>query len=367
MKPALSLSLLVICLAAPLSAQAKYAVSPVIATNNEGTSANAFPFTSTVQRRYMQVHSDLPNGAVRISAIGFRITATTIKPAGYRTLDMEMFMGRSRTWNTCSFYFDQNYLAPKTKVIKRKTFNFGPGIGASPGPSPFVTALELKLDAPYVRIPTFSVAWEIHMHSNVSGGSIGTIDADKANIVLGADSPYGTGCTATGRTAPVRHTVEIADIAGTLLLMFSASQCPANAPGILVLGTKKLDLKIPGLCTNLYTDLFLVTPIGIANANGDLNRDGTRWYYNAAGGAWLLPSIGAVTLYSQIMVFDAGQSGIKLAGSNGAMLTLPTSNTAKSVPVTRLFNNSGGVTEKMSALFTTSSVGYCLPTRFTYL
>lgn len=107
-------------------------------------------------------------------------------------------------------------------------------------------------------------------------------------------------------------------------------------------------------------------PIGVANAAGDLNRSGASYFYDAAGGTLLAPNPGAGTLYSQIFALDAGQSGIKLAGSNGLTLNIPAPNTTKKAEVTRLFNNRNGTSATSSAIFTTSSVGYGLVTRFVY-
>lgn len=347
-----------------LSAQ-KYHVSPVVATNQTGSSANAFPFTSTVVRRYQQIHSDMPAVTMSIKSIGWRHSAASAY-TGMRTLDAEMWMGRSVPWNACSFYFDNNWVQnSKTLVVKRRTVVLTGATIVNPG---FDPSLSIKLDQPYIYIPVSgSLAWEIHVHSNVSSGSFGTIDSDNAASTTVRTSSYGSGCVAGGQTTAMQHSVVGADRQGSLILQLSARYCPANAPSLLVIGTKKLDLSVPGLCTNLYTDLLFVLPFGAADANGDLHRQGGTYYYGAAGGVILAANPGAGTLYTQVFSLDTTQSGIALAGSNGVDLTLPAPNTAgKKVEVTRLFNNSGGTTAKMSAVFYTSSMGNGLPTRFEY-
>lgn len=255
MKATLLLSSCALALATSHVQAQRYHVSPTVAATAEGSGSNAFPFTSTTQRRYQQIHSDLPKTSMRITAIGFRHgqSRTNITYTGSRMLDMEMVMGRSVAWNQASFIFDNNFVqSSKTKVIARKMINMKGATATNPGPSPFSPNLELKLDTPYVYVPvTGSIAWEITMYANSSTGSFGTLDADSSSGTLGSDVAYGTGCTATGRSSAVTHTTEIADRAGTLMMLFSARNCPANAPALLVLGSRRLGITIPGLCSQL--------------------------------------------------------------------------------------------------------------------
>ncbi|MCB9880865.1 MAG: hypothetical protein H6832_09690 [Planctomycetes bacterium] len=345
-----------------------YHVSPVVAATNEGAGSNAFPFSSSVQRRYQQIHSDMPATTMSIKAIGFRNNASSSTYTGSKQLDIELFMGRTVAWNQCSFFFDNNWVQnSKMQVIKRKTITFGAGAASSPGPSPFDPTLELKLDAPYIYIPTTgSLGWELLMHNYSATGTNGTIDVDVSSNVTGTDSPTTTGCTAGGQTLAMTHSVEISDRCGTLIMLFSARYCPANAPSLLIIGTQNLNVPIPGLCANLATDLLIALPFGVSDANGDLHRQSTAYYYGAAGGVLLVPNPGAGTIYSQIFSLDTTQTGIPFAASNGLALSIPAADTSKKCEVTRLFNNSGGVTEPMSAVFHTSSAGYGLVTRFTY-
>ncbi|MCA8971471.1 MAG: hypothetical protein KDC95_16890 [Planctomycetes bacterium] len=356
-----------LCVASVAYAQ-NYHVSPVGAATTEGSGSNAFPFSSSVQRRYQQIHSDMPTVPMKITAIGFRNSASTSVYTGSKQLDIELFMGNTRAWNQCSFYFDNNWLlSSKTQVVARKTITFGAGAAASPGPSPFDPSLEIKLDAPYLYIPpNGSLGWELLMHGYVATGTNGSMDVDVGSLTAGADTPYGNGCVAGGQTLPMAHTVEIEDAFGTLMMMFSARYCPANAPALLVIGTQQLDIPVAGLCTNIYTNLVVALPFGVADATGDLHRQSTTYYYGAANGTILAPNPGAGTLYSQVYCLDLSQTGIPFAASNGIASAIPASDTSKKVEVTRLFNNSGGVTEPMSAVFTTSSIGYGIVTRFTY-
>ncbi len=118
--PALCL-LLLLAAQSSLVAQTKAYGSPPTATNKEGNTWNVFPFMSQTKRRYMQIHSDLPMTPMNIRAIGFRLEQTSATYTGVRSLELELFMGQSRSYDACSFYYDQNwYPNTRTQVIKRK-------------------------------------------------------------------------------------------------------------------------------------------------------------------------------------------------------------------------------------------------------
>lgn len=353
-------------LSAQVTAQtAKTFISPLEATKIEGSGSNSFPYSSTTVRRYMQIHSDLPTGAMSIKSIGYRISQSTVNFTGTRTLDMEMWMGRTVDHDKCSFLMDDNWLTnSKTLVVKRKKINFGPaGQGVSPGPNPFVAGLTIPLDAPYTYVSIASFGWMVAMHGNVANGTVPILDVHKAVSVNGSASSSGGGCVATGRASPMSQIASITDMGGALLMRFGANNAPTSAASWLMLGSKNPALTIPGLCGKLQTNLLAVLPIGTSETTGKLNDA----YTNAAPGVLVLPnSIPGATLYSQIFSLDPGQKGFwKLAVSDGMKVAIPTSGT-KGVRVTRLFNNINGVTEKRSSYFGTSTVGYGLVIQLTY-
>jgi len=364
-----SLRLLPICMAlscAGLAAQTQTFVSPIVSATSEGKGSNGFPFTSSTQRRYIQIHSDLPTMPMKLTALGVRITESSTVYTGSCSIDMELFMGVSQDWNACSFLLDKIWLQPKTQVVNRKIVVFGPGVGAVPGPSPFVPALQIPLDTPYLRIPLGSLAWEIHVHSNATG-SIGTIDAETCSTTAGTVSKTGSGCTATGQASPMDHGAYAQDRAGTLLLILNAKYCPANAACFLMLGLKNPALTIPGRCAGLHTDMLVGAPFGQADGVGDLHIQGTAYYYGAAGGAFLVANFApGAKLFTQVLALDMGQPVLPAALSNGNQITLPMPDMSRACAVNRLFNNTGGLTEPMSTVFTTSTVGYGLPTQFVY-
>jgi hypothetical protein len=48
-------------------------VSPLVSATSEGVSANVFPWTSSVQRRYQQIHADLGPSPRAIRSLAFRL------------------------------------------------------------------------------------------------------------------------------------------------------------------------------------------------------------------------------------------------------------------------------------------------------
>lgn len=366
-KLTVSLSLLTAATLVPCtSVQVKYHVSPVVAAKNFGSSQNSGPFSNPTARRYQQIHSDMPRQTMSIKALGWRHNSP--RPGiGSRTLDAELWMGSTVAWNACSFFFDKNWVqSSKTLVVKRRTIVLTTATTPSPG---FDTSMEIKLDAPYIYRPiSDSLGWEVHVYSNrKSGGFDHFLDADSCASAAAPDTAYGTGCVAGGQVNRMLHSVEGADRQGTLFLILSARYCPANAPSILVLGTTQLSIAKTGLCANLYTNPIFVLPFGASDANGDLHRSATYYMIGNAGGIILAPNPGAGTLYSQVFSLDTTQSGIPLAASNGISLAIPASGIAgKKVEVTRLVNDRIDKSTTMARAWPHASVGYGLPTRFTY-
>ncbi len=361
-RTAFALSLLtiaaVLCATRTALSQATSFVTPISATKTEGNAWNLFPFHSQTKRRYMQIHSDLPMQAIKVTTIGFRVEAESASYKGTRTLDIELYMGQSVPYDRCSFYYDRNWLpGTKTLVVKRKKVSFGPGTPKFPGPSPFNKALQIKLDAPYTRLPPRSFAWELVVHGNTGGGIGKATDAEASNFVVGKTTSYGQGCTATGQRAPMSHSAELFDVGGTVILRAIATNCPKNSPAFLILGARNPSLAVPGLCTKLLSDLLLLLPIGKSDSSGNLNL----FHQLSADGVLLFPNPGSVQLYSQVLSLDTGRSsGFPFALSNGRSFKTPAKSSGTVIRATRLFDNSWSVSSKQSYFFGASTIGFAL-------
>jgi hypothetical protein len=126
---------------------------------------------------------------------------------------------------------------------------------------------------------------------------------------------------------------------------------------------------VPGLCANLHTELLVILPIGVTSASGTIGElnTATTWY-PSDGSVFVVPnSLPGVVVYSQVHVLETGGSNpIPIINSNGRRITMPATNPAKTVKVSRLFNNFGGTTATRGVFFNTTTLGYALVTQFTY-
>jgi hypothetical protein len=349
--------LLLPLLATSLSSQF---ISPFQAAFLEGSSSQQMPFNNGTARRHMQLHGDLPNANMMISSLAFRQNGGNfVNFDGVRTIDLELFVSNSAVpFDRPSTAFADNHTATPTTAIQRRTVTFGPqGVNSSPGPAPFV-GMDLVFDAPFQFTAGSTFVWEAVIYSNtLNSGVFNALDADQSSLTAATVATSGAGCIATGRTLRMAHGLACRDMAGTLLLGITASLAPANAPAVLALGTSNPNLAVPGLCSNLHTDMAAVLPLPSTDGNGLIPADtGFGFVFdNTVAGA---------TLYSQIHALDAGRADpIWICNSAGLATTFPTPDLSKRVQVTRLLNNVGGTTATRAAFSADTMVGYGLVTR----
>jgi hypothetical protein len=230
----------------------------------------------------------------------------------------------------------------------------------SPGPNPFTSNMDFVLATPFAYDGVQACVWEATIHSSTVTGTFSTVlDADVSTITSGISAVTGSGCTATGRTTPMSHAVGVADVAGTLLLAASAQDGPANAVTLWALGLTDPDLPVPGLCSNLRTDLFQVLVAGSTDSNGLSNP--------AEAALVFANSIGGVNLFSQMHCVDFGRPDpIPVSNSDGRIFTVPLPNTTREDRVIRLYNflSAGGGAQ--SLFFPTSTLGFGLVVQFTW-
>jgi hypothetical protein len=340
-------------------------VSPAATANAEGTGSNAFPWTSTTPRRYLQLHGDLGNAPRVITRLSFRVDAAAQTYVGTRTHDIELYMGEGVPALQPRFRFDDNYLGPRTLVIPRTTVTFGPqGQSQLPGPSSF-TGMDLVLVTPFHWSGTNSLVWEVVYHGQVGAtGLVGTYsncDAEQGTLTWGTSAVTGSGCIASGQSEAMAHTLASYDVGGTLLLNATVFAAPADAPCLLALGIADPTLALPGLCGLARTDASLVLPIGSADALGRISTD------HPAAATFILPNVLAgLVLHSQVLALDAVRPDpIRVCLSDGRAALLPSSDLTRRPAIARVFNSVGGTTASEGAFFP-STVGCGLVTRFTF-
>jgi hypothetical protein len=158
------------------------------------------------------------------------------------------------------------------------------------------------------------------------------------------------------------HTATYTDRAGNLLISYLLQRGPANAATLLAIGASNPNLAIPGLCSNLQTDLIVLLLMGVTDASGGINRQ------MAAACSFVLPNtLGGAVIHSQAHALDpARPDPIKISNSEGRQGTVPLPNLARRMEVVRLWNDSGGTTALQAICAPTTTIGYGLVTQFTY-
>lgn len=341
-------------------------VSPTTAATMEGSTNNVFPWASAIVRRYQQIHGDLGTTPKLITQLDWRVNAPTAATTftGTSAIAVEMYMGLGRPVTQTGPVYALNYVGPRTLVFARKTVNMGPqGMATPPGPNPFTANMRVVLDRPYPYTGAMPLLWEAVVTDVAITGTFTALDADSGSVTTaGAAIVTGPGCVATLRAGNVTLLPSAADMSGTLLVNFTLTRGPANSPVLLGLGASNPNLPVPGLCSNVHTDLLMFLLIGNTDAGGALTAD------QSASSTFILPnSLGGATIYCQAHLPDPGRPDpIKVSNSNGLSFVVPTSNMTKVVDVARWWNNSGFETATQAFMATTSTIGFALVTQFTY-
>lgn len=357
-KAALAASVLAVVAAAQSDATT---ISPVVTATLEGNSNNAFPFNSAVLRRYMQIHGDVSSVPITISQLNFRVNASSVNYLGTKTFDMELFMGHGNAGSVTnpSYTYANNYFGAPTAVVVRANIVIGPtGQATTPGPNPFTMPIPIT---PFAYAGTSPLIWEAVVYGVTSVGTTSQLDADASSLTSGVSTITGVGCLAsTQATTLMTHGVTAADVGGTFHFGVTVTAGPNNAPCVLAIGSTNPNLPVPGLCTNLLTDLTAIVAYGTTSATGAITNDTLPFQITAPN------TFGGATITTQVHAFDIGRADpILICNSNGRSTVLPAPNLTRVNAVTRLWNNAGGTTATQ-AFFATSTVGYGLVTEFTY-
>jgi hypothetical protein len=341
-------------------------VSPPGLDMLEGNASNTWPLWGDVPR-YMQIHGDLGSTPRALRQLAFRLNGNAAAYPGPRVLDAELVMGNSVPWDRPSWIYANNWVGTPVTVMARTTVNLQNLTGGA-GPTPFDA--KFPFSTPFVYTAQSSIAWDLRAHSNTGTGG-GPWDAHWASAGTGGlNATIGTGCTASGQSAPMLLGGSHADYSGIFNMGWYVNRGPANAPTVLAFGTTNPNLSVPGLCDMLYTNLQIVLPMGSTDATGFLGERFTATTVGPGGrNAWALPNTFPTAIFFlQAHSLDAGSTNpIPISSTHGRQVTVPTSNLTTVVRVTRLYHfNGGGNATYPNAFHVTGSVGCPLVTQFTY-
>ena len=357
----------------PLAAQGTI-VSPGQFASAEGNTSAAIPFLAPAPTysRYMQIHSDLGTTFQLIKQLAFRLEgATAATTSATLTIDLEVSMAPSVDFDKASWVFANNATGTAINVIPRRVLNIGPITGTATTPEPF--AIKLPFLAPYPYLGNSSVLWEAKIFSNnVTAAGNPVLDMG-SNAIGFALSPtvVGTGCQVTGQSSAMKLTYQ--QWTSVAYYTFSAwvDFAPANAATVFAIGVNNPATVVPGLCGALYTDLLVILPMGVTNANGFLGQTITNGstVTKAGGGAFafVVPNTwGNTLLYYQAHSIDSTSTSLlPIANSNGIKATAVGALTGTPVRVTRLYSADGGTTQQ-NAYFVTNGALTGLVTEFSY-
>jgi len=347
-------TLSLLTLVSALTAQGQISPISVSATVAGSTSAT-IPFVSATARRYQQLHGDL--APLTITKLSFRQNeGNTVTFTGTRTIDMEVKIANSSvSAGAPSTTFADNYSTPPTTGMARKLVTFGPqGPNVTTGGAPFA-GMDLVLDAPFVRgTSSGSLVWEAVIYTNTGTGTFNGLDADQGASTVPTAAFTAAGCIPAGKTSAMTQGLDCADMNGRLSFGTSVVNAPSSAACVLALGLNNPDQPVPGLCSNLLTDLVAVIPMPSTNSSGLVLAD--------AGFGFTVPNTTpGATITSQIHALDSGRTDpVKVCNSNGLKTPLPLPNLTKPVFVSRIYNSVGGVTATNGLFNAQTNVGYGL-------
>jgi hypothetical protein len=303
--------------------------------------------------RYLQIHSDLGAQPLVIGRLSLRQVAGTGTATGVIAHDLALWLGESRSFDTVTPVFADNFVRPPSNVIARRVVNLGPQ-GPQGNPSPFA-GMDLVFDFPITRAPNTSIAWDVRFFGRqfVGAGNWNNADAHLCTYSqAGSPLETGSGCAGMRQRAPLAL-----DCGGTLAAMFSCQGMPPQAPTVLALGLRNPNYAVPGLCSPLQTDVAVLSFVGTSNALGLLPADGSALL--------LVPnSLSGATLYSQFHSADFGQPGIPIRNSSGMSFTVPAANRAGVVRVTNIYDRFDPMAQRSGRFGVQYFIGAGVVTRF---
>jgi hypothetical protein len=302
-------------LCATVAAQ-NYAYSPATASNTEQGSNSIVPF-NTQAARYQQITGDLRGTPMNIQALALRRDGanTPYSTALARFIDVEVKMANS-DWQTRSTTFANNYVGQPATVVTRKNIILPDLRNWVSTPSPW--SVTIPFDTPFNYSGQNDLLYEFVIHTTTSGGAY-YLDAHVVGTVPGTATTYGAGCVATGRTvrSTIAATIDMNMYYNPPLVSigWSFTNGAATAPSAVLIGTSRIDVPVPGLCSNLYINNIVVTLTGVSGGSGTFTAPGVNFLWQ--------PAFAGGKLFAQGASADAGQSPIPATMTNGSEVTVP--------------------------------------------
>jgi hypothetical protein len=271
---------------------------------------------------YMEVHTTwkgtiVPLGNVRFRrAWNYAANAAAVK----RTADVTFKVGEGNA-ATFSSTFASNFIGGKSTLVFPKTQVNMPDWTNKTGLMPDIWTLTLPFTTKYIYLGKNDFVWEV-FYDKPSVTSPSGYQADRSSSW--GNSPtqnprqsdyikYGTGCTATGRSAAMSNQIVFynAGPASQMRLTITVANNPSKQMLTLALGLKSANLTVPGWCTKLLINPLIFLPLGTTDANGVLLSSPVSINFPYTANGLYVPA------FTQVYARDPGKVG-GIALSNGA-------------------------------------------------
>ncbi|MCC6671600.1 MAG: hypothetical protein IT458_11095 [Planctomycetes bacterium] len=255
-------------------------------------------------------------------------------------------------YNTVTNTFATNYKDQPVTVFTKKPVNL-PDWNAPSGSTPSPFNVILPFDTPFLYNGTDALLYDVLNENNPLGTySQDWISGTMPHTYGAYPTDLGGGCTTAN--GPMVHRCALRANATVLELGFKVSGAPASANVVMLIGASDPALPIPGLCGVLHTQPVLDLALTPASAAGNIAISfpvRTPWS----------PALAGITLYTQAVAPDAGQSGLPIAISNGLRSDTPATGGAGAINVKRIYH-----TSSVTAATGTGPSVSAVPTLFGY-
>lgn len=281
--------------------------------SNEGNDKQIKLFGSdSGQFRFQQVDGDL-RGVQWFSSLAFRRDGLGTYPTAFpRAAEIEIVMGEG-VHGAFSTVFDDNYRAFTRNVVHDRAFVSLPDLRTPPvvAPDSFMPAIPFN-HAFYYTAST-DLVWEVCVITTTPLRTDYPLDAHKSVPEQFLLHRYGIGCVANPTLPLLPMSLASPGVTYSperfMDLNFYVDRAPPMSVPLLLWGVAEQQVAFPGLCTNLYVDPMLATPMPQANIIGTSTLNLRVPYIDALAGHQVC---------HQAIAYDPNQPfAIKVAGSNG--------------------------------------------------
>lgn len=316
MNPSLLLS--VVLSIASLSAQT---VSPSPFKDWPGDSGIQFPFSHdpvlAATQRAQQIHADLTGSPLLVNKMTWRRKSVFTPPVPAaippKTMTLKLTLAAAVAPTSATTNWSANYAASGTLVFSGTIST--PAAWTTPprsAPTPFDFALTFSTPFAYAGSGPF--LWDCDV---TSASTTDLVVLDLAQTTNLPDSycaytMYGAGCANPAGELQLRGRGQtlLSAVANEFRIASVTMNAPPGAFVTVLLGSTQLNLPVPGLCTNLYTN-ELISITGIADPTGAWESPYLTVPYNAAYVGVPLPMQGAA--------LDTSAPIQQLTASNGLL------------------------------------------------